>query len=771
MRLPLVVVSLFASALVLAGCASSPGGNECDPAIASCACTPGEVECPAGYECAAGVCEATADGGGSGSGADAGEFIDAGPMFDAAPKKGFGELCGDKAECASNICILVGIGGICTETCVGNSCPTEYGCFGVFGAIEPGQVADVCVPDSNQLCTVCDQSSECAIVGMDQCLSYDNGKKFCSRDCTTVACPSGYGCEDVDVGGTMFKQCIPASGACDCNAMLMGAVDPCSITTPFGTCNAARTCEGATGWSACLPPSPTDAPDATFTDDNCDGIDGDMAYGIFVATTGTDSATCGLTFLDPCATINQGILRAAQTPTRGDVYVQAGVYAGTVVLINGVNIYGGYDANWQRASHTTTGHTVTISGGLDNLTGGDNQYIAIRAHGLIVPTLVADVRIEGPDATGSVAGNGKSSYAVHVDGANVSLTRVTIVGGNGASGDAGVSGSNAPSVNRTAGMNGGTGGNANENSTFCNDSSRGAAGSAGANSCSGGSVVPSAGSGGAGGTMDSDCSFPYDFDARAGSVGQNASYVDATYGRRGTAGGTCQPGGAATVGRVINGIAGTRNTGGALSPRYWYARTGGDGQAGDHGSGGGGGGGSGGCDDGIDSWGAGGGGGGAGGCRALSGGTGGGGGGGSFGLFVVGASTVTASNCQVVRGNGGSGGGGGSGGRGQSGGLAGSGGLADGDSKVGGAGAAGAHGGHGGGGAGGAGGRSVGVFIRSGATVTHDCTYAGGSGGVGGAGGVAGPGAPVGENDGNPGQNGLSGGLSGELVCTADDAC
>ena len=84
----------------------------------------------------------------SGPTADAPVLPDAAPTTDAEPRAGFGEPCIDKADCDSNICILAGIGGLCTVTCVAGSCPDGFGCIGVFGAIEPDQVADVCVPES-----------------------------------------------------------------------------------------------------------------------------------------------------------------------------------------------------------------------------------------------------------------------------------------------------------------------------------------------------------------------------------------------------------------------------------------------------------------------------------------------------------------------------------------------------------------------------------------------------------------------------------------------
>ncbi len=713
-----------------------------------------------------GYCQPGADAAsGNDASVDAAPWIDA-DTTDAAPRAGFGEPCDDKSDCESNICILVGISGICTDLCVADSCPDEYGCYGVLGVIEPNQVADVCVPESTQICTQCAAHGECAIVGQDLCLEYDNGKQFCARDCSAVECPMGYTCQDVVVDTATYKQCIPNSGACDCNAALTDTTEPCSLTTPFGTCAGTRTCMGASGWGACSPPSSTDVPDATFTDDNCDGIDGTMTAGIFVSRdVGVDDTDCGQTYTDPCWTINRGILEAAVTG-RNYIYVQAsaGDYNEVVVMLSGKHIYGGYDAGWQRGPSSDPAHRVRIVGGLDSAAGGDNEYLTIRAHNLVVATRIGDVIIVGPAASGVVGSSGRGSYAVHVESANLTLERTPIVGGNGASGGNGGNGTAAPTVDFTVGMRGGTGGGADEFVTECNNTSRGGGGGAGTNSCGGG-LDPNGGGGGGGGTMDTSCSgFPWDWNLNntSGLVGGNAAqWATSAYGYRGGGGSPCAEGGAGNAGRVQNGGPGSGGTGGFLSTGYWYANGGGPGGLGQNGGGGGGGGGSGGCDTGTDSYGAGGGGGGAGGCAAASGGGGGQGGGGSFGVLAVAGSTVTITGCNITRGAGGAGGAGGQGGRGQSGGPGGLGGPASGDSAKGGDGNKGGHGGHSGGGGGGAGGLSAGI-ASNGSTVNHDCgagDITGGSGGGAGSAGAAAS-APVGDNDGNPGNAGGAGGLA-----------
>jgi hypothetical protein len=741
----------------------------------------------------AGGCASSTPGGDLDGGDDDGALFDAGPdafvfvdaaiLPDGAPGAGFGEACTNRDECDSNICVFSGVGGVCSMLCNPPDCPDGYGCFSVLGGVDPGVVAQICVPDSDRLCSPCSDSSECATAAQDLCVADADGAKWCARDCSTISCPSGYTCSDVTVGAASFKQCLPSSGACDCDDSTQGGTKTCMIATPFGTCLGAKTCAGASGWGACQPPSATDVPDGNFADENCDGIDGDVSKGIFVATTGSDDSTCGLSYQTPCLTVQKGVTRALQT-SRSAVYVQAGSYGGVVTLQNNVSIYGGYDTTWQRASRGVAGHETRLVGALDP---GENQFMTIKANNLIVPATLADLVIEGPDATGVQGLGGRSSYAVYANASNVTpaavvLERVTIVAGDGAPGAVGSSGANASSIAASVGMQGGTGGSVQEFNSACNTSAHGEGGPAGTNSCPSG-ANPNGGPGGAGGEMDTSCTLGQcavggDCAATGGDSGVNAIvFQNNVFGFRGVGGqgsdGSCLvvgPGGAGLRGRIANGSGGAKGSGSQLVGTYWFAKDGGTGPTGDNGGGGGGGGGSGGCDAGTDSTGAGGGGGGAGGCMAQSGGGGGGGGGGSFGVFAI-NSTVSLTGCTIQRGVGGSGGAGGVGGQGQAGGPSGPGGASAADSAAGGAGGAGGHGGHGGGGGGGAGGVSFGVYSRSSTIATSGTSFSGGAPGAGGSGGASAPNAPLGDRDGNPGQSGDAGSMGDSGTCASPSGC
>ncbi len=760
----LSAIAAISVVIASSGCATGTSTGACDPATDTCPCDEAQP-CPVGWDCVDGTCHPTTDA----SVARDAESRDGGPQDggnqDAGPLKGFGDPCRDKAECESGICILAGTEGFCSRLCATSPCPEGYGCYGMLGVVEQDAVTEVCIPIVSTLCTPCQEDTECSAVGVHLCLEFPDGA-YCGRDCTAEDCPTGYECRDVEREGQTFRQCVPESGSCECGPGNQGATRPCTIQTPNGSCQGVVTCLGDQGWGPCEPPSATDEPDENYLDENCDGLDGDLSDGILVAPTGSDSATCGLDFATPCETIGHGIQRAAEEQ-RHWVFVQAGDYPEVVVLRSGIHLVGGYDSGWVRDDRNAQGHTVRILGGLDQ---DEGQFLTIRAHDLTAPTRLLDLVLVGPDAQGSAHGSGLSSYVVHAShAAFLELAHVSILAGNGAAGQDGSPGQDAPNVNRTSSMNGQPGGDAREFTTACNDSDYGAGGAPGTNTCPGGSN-PNGGRGGNGGTMDTDCGFWPDYDATPGHPGANAATTGLGYGHGGSAGGTCASPGDGQDGRVLNGAGGTGGSGGFLVDGYWYARAGTDGGTGDNGTGGGGGGGSGGCDTGTDSYGAGGGGGGAGGCAALSGGGGGEGGGGSFGLFAV-FSTVQLSDCDIQLGNGGDGGHGGTGGRGQSGGLGGDGGGTEGDSRPGGQGGDGGHGGHGGGGGGGAGGISYGIYSY-GSNVTQSCSFSGGASGRGGAGGASAPTAPPSERDGNDGEPGADAPPPGDVgTCADPNAC
>ena len=473
-------------------------------------------------------------------------------------------------------------------------------------------------------------------------------------------------------------------------------------------------------------PGAVDAPDPTFTDHDCDGVDGRASNAVFVSATGANSLGCG-TRTDPCASITFGMSQAA-TSGRPHVYIAAGTYAEGVQLRDGVSLFGGYASNFGSRS---LGNRALITGSiLSSTLGARHTVIGV---GLTQPISFVALVVWGPIASGQAA-SGAGIHSVGIlllnSSAPVTITQTDVIAG---SGSAGLNGTNGSSATAIVAVAGGNGGDALESQTaFCDETNRGAAGSAG------GSGLLAGGVGGAGGTKDTDCDdvFNPDLTATAGNAGVAAVVTSGLLGTSGSGGATCAVGAPGRDGRVSHGANGAGGSSPVTVGGLLVIPSGSNGSLGLDGGGGGGGGGSGACDTGVDSYGAGGGGGGSGGLRAPSAGGGGGAGGASIGIYLS-AAQATIQGVNIQRGNGGNGGDGGQGGRGQPGGAGGAGGLADGDSKAGGSGGAGGTGGHSGAGGGGSGGMSVGILSVAGSTTSVlGNTFAGGTGGQAGSGGT-----------------------------------
>lgn len=550
-----------------------------------------------------------------------------------------------------------------------------------------------------------------------------NGTPSCQNGFCSIACAQGFddcdhnivdGCEanlgnDVSNCGLCGNHCSYANGigACEDGGC---ALTGCQRGYYDLDQNPADGCE-----YACSFVSATDLPDVTnfpdggvgFIDANCDGLDGEVDGGIFVATTGNDSNPGTMAL--PFRTIQHGV-DVAFSSGRSAVYVASGSYTGPITLKDGVGVYGGYlpaGGRWDRSLSAA----VTLTGGNPVLRGNG----------------VHDVTVQLLNVVGTPASSpGGSSVAVQfIDSVNVLFDHVNVSGNDGAPGSDGVDG--------TVGANGGAGqdgqpgfeqssawgcqnpnrsqpgGGPKGTNASCPAANGGNGGAAGHDSNWGANGSPSAGGAAFGAGRQN-----HQGDSWAPAVNNGADGVSASPAADGAPGGSV---GAFTVSGLYATADGT------------------DGQDGLPGVGGGGGGGGGGGTDYCDSWGSGGGGGGAGGCGGTAG-THGQGGGASIAVWLQ-NTNFTSLACSLTAGNGGHGG---RGGKGAAGGLGAAGGKGtyssnnsaglpyppgsndseQDDGSVGGIGGAGGNGGKGGNAGGGGGGPSIGVFTASGATFSPD---------------------------------------------------
>lgn len=727
--------------------------------------------------------------------------------------------CNQDADCVREgaRCLPLGTEGgtFCGQACtVDGDCPSSFACLPAPGG------PDQCQP----------LSGTCSCTGASQGVS-----RGCSVSYTVPGGPS-YTCTGMQVcGDEGWGPCVLPEESCNglddnCNGTIdEGFLDPGSgryvddrncgvcgnncaaqnIPNGRGVCDTSRpvpdckvTCNDGfldvdrnpANGCECIYLGPVDLPGDG--DANCDGIDGELDSGLFVAKWGNDQNPGTIDL--PLLTIGTALSRA-QASGKRDVYVATGVYSEAVVLQAGIGLYGGYSADF-RIREPMAYETVILGPAPAPDRPGAVNAIGI-AGGAPESTVLDGFVVIG--ANNRVPGGNSIAVYLRNSDATVAVRNSRILGGQGGDGEPGRAGASGGS-----GASGAPGAAARDSETAtCGTGNHLAGGAGGAGQC--GSTSVSGGDGGTGicpqwDENDPDCpNNPDTQTAKATENGKNGRNNTGSGGAGGTAGmdgfmsdrsfsrvgpicvtasrscslctvpprsmqgGNGQPGTPGAPGSAGSPCQGS----GTVSGGVWVPPVAGNGGDGGHGGGGGGGGAGGGTDTrsctstaGYSDIGGSGGGGGAGGCGAA-GGTAGGSGGGSFAIFVTFDSPLATApiirDCQVQNGLGGDGGNGGLGGVGGSGGTGGVGGRdGAGDSRTfcaagGGVGGDGGAGGHGGGGGGGCGGPAYGLFVHGATAGQLDAYRVASILWLGtGAGGRAGTG---GGSLGNPGADGVPG--------------
>ncbi|MCC6622109.1 MAG: hypothetical protein IT385_12675 [Deltaproteobacteria bacterium] len=699
-------------------------------------------------------------------------FFELSPFFCGQVPARLCNACDTAESCVVEgaLCTTFDDGDFCTVPCAGaGDCPAGYACAPIDGAgplqCQPTSGTCVCDDGSIGLQRGCERTNtvggvvttcvgletcaaqgwgECAL-GADLCDNVDNDCNGVVDDPWIDADGVYFRDEHCGICGNNCKADVPANATRVCDAS--GDVPRCVVVCAEGTAdidgNPLNGCE-------CDETSDTDLPDGT--DQNCDGIDGEIDNGVFVARTGDDSAAG--TIDDPLLTVQAGVDRAASLGRR-DVYVATGVYAESVTLTSGVTVYGGYSGDYHRRDRRLYETALLAGQPTRDQPGAVNAVGITAASGLVGFTVFG----ASPETAGA------SAYTIWIvdSGDALRIADNTIDAGDGAAGAPG--GAGASGTTGVPGVGGGAAKDIGDGTCGASDHNLGGAG--GPRTCGGVDV----GGGAGGAAICPDYNESAAADACPVTSSQAATAVEAGAAGRGAAPGgggaagldvftsrafgpysatpcadanancsVCHvPSGAATGGDGaagapgVSGLAGEgcADADGAVVDHRWVAAGATAGSDGGAGSGGGGGGAAGG----VETFGCGaqgsafsdiggsGGGGGSGGCGAAAG-TAGGSGGGSFAIFVSWSASPTSRPVivgnEVRPGAGGAGGNGGLGGTGGAGGAAGPGGLGGASAATvcaprGGAGGAGGNGGHGGGGGGGCGGPSFGIFVAGGA--------------------------------------------------------
>jgi len=668
----------------------------------------------------------------------------------------------------------------CTDAPAGKQCiPTSGSCTcdGTNTDLARACRKTLTAPDPGATDVICKGFELCTAAGWGACDLPDDLCDGIDNDCDGVV--------DGPYKTAGRYTAVEHCGACDISCLVLerpNAVPACDASGAVPTCGIR--CVGdavdvngeSNDGCECLPTLGDDLA-GDDVDSNCDGVDGEVDNAIFVSKDGADDNP-GTREL-PLRSVPLAIAKA-KADNKRDVYVATGVFSESLVLADGVGVFGGYSPEFD--AHDALVYETALIG-----TAADAPRIGtVTASDLGATTAARETVLDGFTIFGVAAGNsdGGNSYAVYIksSGPRLRLSHNRIFGGpagNGNNGNRGSDGNN--------GAEGAVGTGAHDLPADCIAAQETLGGLGGARLC--GQVGPapqtdaSGGNGGKAVCPNFEVS-PADFSRGSNGKGSGAGY-GGSYGwpmlicasDAGTSP-TCDAV-ACTVCRLPlggkpytayngtngnlgnNGSKGSAGGGnGTTSSGQWVGNNGTDGGAGTHGSGGGGGGAGGGveveglaCDGlGNDDVGGSGGGGGSGGCLGT-GGTGGSAGGGSFGIFIAGTTTahvprIFGNSIQAGRGaTGGAGGAGGVGGAAGRGGRGGYAGEVQGSvarcSQGGGDGGNGGGGGHGGGGGGGAGGPSYAIYstLASGISDINwkldNSFFAGGGGGAGGAGGVS----------------------------------
>ena len=188
-----------------------------------------------------------------------------------------GGPCEQSSECYGAPCVPTPDGLQCSMTCTdGCAAVPGWTCYPKVDEWAPG----LCLQPDYFLCQACMDAADCIepwSTAHYNCAQYDNGSRFCAKDCETSAdCPANFSCEETVISGSPdpVKQCMRTGGDCPCDEFHQGGSTDCQVSNEFGICEGQLTClPGGFECDALIPLQE----ECNGEDDNCNGqVDEEM---------------------------------------------------------------------------------------------------------------------------------------------------------------------------------------------------------------------------------------------------------------------------------------------------------------------------------------------------------------------------------------------------------------------------------------------------------------------------------------------------------------